>query len=65
MPKRTIKFVDWCPTGFQCGINDQLPTVVPGKDLEKVIWLKVGWSPRAAVGRVCGVRAMMQTAEGC
>merc|ERR1712045_197751 len=28
--KRTIQFVDWCPTGFKCGINNQAPTVVPG-----------------------------------
>jgi tubulin alpha len=34
--KRTIQFVDWCPTGFKCGINYQAPTVVPGADLAKV-----------------------------
>merc|ERR1712098_210569 len=28
--KRTIQFVDWCPTGFKVGINYQPPTVVPG-----------------------------------
>ena len=22
--KRTIQFVDWCPTGFKCGINYQV-----------------------------------------
>lgn len=33
--KRTIQFVDWCPTGFKCGINYQPPTVVPGGDLAK------------------------------
>ena len=31
--KRTIQFVDWCPTGFKCGINYQPPTVVPGEEL--------------------------------
>ena len=31
--KRTIQFVDWCPTGFKCGINYQPPTVVPGEQL--------------------------------
>ncbi len=31
--KRTIQFVDWCPTGFKCGINYQPPTVVPGAPL--------------------------------
>ena len=35
--KRTIQFVDWCPTGFKCGINYQPPTVVPGGDLAKVM----------------------------
>ncbi|EAX82474.1 Tubulin alpha-2/alpha-4 chain, putative, partial [Trichomonas vaginalis G3] len=34
--KRTIQFVDWCPTGFKMGINYQPPTVVPGGDLAKV-----------------------------
>jgi len=30
--KRTIQFVDWCPTGFKVGINYEAPTVVPGAD---------------------------------
>merc|ERR1739847_84297 len=34
--KRTIQFVDWCPTGFKVGIYYQPPTVVPGGDLAKV-----------------------------
>jgi tubulin alpha len=34
--KRTIQFVDWCPTGFKCGINSEPPRAVPGGDLAKV-----------------------------
>jgi len=34
--KRTIQFVDWCPTGFKCGINNQAPAVIPEGDLAKV-----------------------------
>ena len=34
--RRTIQFVDWCPTGFKVGINYQAPTAVPGGDLAKV-----------------------------
>jgi tubulin alpha len=34
--KRTIQFVDWCPTGFKCGINNQPPMMVPGGDLSDV-----------------------------
>ncbi|KAL8588521.1 hypothetical protein ACOMHN_043870 [Nucella lapillus] len=34
--KRTIQFVDWCPTGFKVGINSQPQTAVPGGDLAKV-----------------------------
>ena len=34
--KRTIQFVDWCPTGFKVGINYQPSTAVPGGDLAKV-----------------------------
>ncbi|KAM9293393.1 tubulin alpha-8 chain-like [Morus bassanus] len=31
--KRSIQFVDWCPTGFKVRINYQPPTVTPGGDL--------------------------------
>lgn len=34
--KGSIQFVDWCPTGFKCGINSQAPTVVPGSEMAKV-----------------------------
>lgn len=34
--KRTIQFVDWCPTGFKCGINYQAPSVIPDSELAKV-----------------------------
>jgi len=34
--KRTIQFVDWCPTGFKCGINYQPPMTIPGGDLAEV-----------------------------
>ncbi|CAB4312608.1 unnamed protein product [Prunus armeniaca] len=37
--KRTVQFVDWCPTGFKCGINYQPPTVVPGATTQQ--WLRV------------------------
>merc|ERR1712048_1242176 len=31
--KRTVQFVDWCPTGFKSGVNSSAPTTVPGGDL--------------------------------
>ncbi|CAB1313621.1 unnamed protein product [Coregonus sp. 'balchen'] len=34
--RKSIQFVDWCPTGFKVGIIYQPPTVVPGGDLAKV-----------------------------
>jgi len=34
--KKSIQFVDWCPTGFKVGINYQPPTVIPNGDLAKV-----------------------------
>lgn len=34
--KRTIQFVDWCPTGFKIGICFQPPQTVPNGDLAKV-----------------------------
>ncbi|CAH8549732.1 unnamed protein product [Dicrocoelium dendriticum] len=33
--RRSIQFVDWCPTGFKVGINFQPPTVLPGGDMAK------------------------------
>ena len=32
----SIKFVDWCPTGFKVGINHKAPAVVPGGDMAKL-----------------------------
>ncbi|POY74454.1 hypothetical protein BMF94_2452, partial [Rhodotorula taiwanensis] len=34
--KRTIQFVDWCPTGFKIGICNEPAATVPGGDLAKV-----------------------------
>lgn len=34
--KRTIQFVDWCPTGFKLGICGEPPALVPGGDTAKV-----------------------------
>ena len=34
--KRQVNFVDWSPTGFKVGINNQEPANVPGGDLAKV-----------------------------
>ncbi|CEF62916.1 Alpha tubulin-like protein [Strongyloides ratti] len=34
--KRSVQFVDWCPTGFKVGINYQPLTIPPGSDLAKV-----------------------------
>jgi tubulin alpha len=50
--KRTIQFVDWCPTGFKCGINNQAPTVVPGSDIAKVQRAVCMLSNTTAIGDV-------------
>jgi len=34
--KRTIQFVDWCPTGFKTGLNSRAPVVVPGGDMPAI-----------------------------
>jgi len=52
--KRTIQFVDWCPTGFKVGINYQPPTVVPGGDLAKVQRAVTMISNTTAIGEVTG-----------
>jgi len=33
--RRTIQFVDWCPTGFKIGICNEPSALVPGGDLAK------------------------------
>lgn len=33
--KRTIQFVDWCPTGFKLGICNEPSALVPGGDLAR------------------------------
>lgn len=34
--KSGVHFVDWCPTGFKCGINGQAPTIIPDSSMAKV-----------------------------
>ncbi len=34
--KKSIKFVDWCPTGFKVGLSNRPPSDVPGGDLARV-----------------------------
>jgi len=52
--KRTIRFVDWCPTGFKVGINYRPPTVVPGGDLAKVQRSMLMISNTTAIAEVMG-----------
>lgn len=54
--KRTIQFVDWCPTGFKCGINYQPPTVVPGGDLARVQRAVCMVANTTAIAEVCSTR---------
>jgi tubulin alpha len=35
--KATIRFVDWCPTGFKVGINHSPATAVPSGDTAKTL----------------------------
>ena len=48
----TIRFVDWSPTGFKCGINYQAPSAVPGADLAKVVRAACMISNTTAIGQV-------------
>jgi len=50
--KKSIQFVDWCPTGFKAGINYQPPTCVPGGDLAKVMRAVCMISNSTAIGEV-------------
>uniref|UniRef100_A0A8C9DIR4 Tubulin alpha chain n=1 Tax=Prolemur simus TaxID=1328070 RepID=A0A8C9DIR4_PROSS len=33
--RNSVRFVDWCPTGFKVGINPRPPAVAPGGDLAR------------------------------
>jgi tubulin alpha len=33
---RNVQFVDWCPTAFKVGLNDEPPCVIPGGDSAKL-----------------------------
>lgn len=50
--KRNIQFVDWCPTGFKCGINSQPPCAIPGADLPQVSRALLMLSNTSAIGEV-------------
>ena len=52
--KKSIQFVDWCPTGFKVGINYQAPTVVPGSELGKSLRAGCMISNNTAVAEVFG-----------
>ncbi|XP_012866683.1 PREDICTED: LOW QUALITY PROTEIN: tubulin alpha chain-like [Dipodomys ordii] len=51
--KRSIQFVDGCPTGFKVGINYQPPTVAPGEDLAKVQRAVCMLSNTTAIAEAC------------
>lgn len=50
--RKNIQFVDWCPTGFKCGINYQPPTAVPKGDLASVTRAVTMISNTTALGEV-------------
>ena len=50
--KKTISFVDWCPTGFKVGINNSAAAVVPGGDTAKTLRSLLMISNTTAVGDV-------------
>jgi len=49
--KRSIQFVDWCPTGFKVGINYQKPTIPPAGDMAE---------PSRAVCMLCNTTAIAE-----
>jgi tubulin alpha len=49
--KRSIQFVDWCPTGFKVGINYQKPTIPPQGDMAE---------PSRAVCMLCNTTAISE-----
>ena len=34
--RKSISFVDWCPTGFKIGINRKAPSIVKGSDMAEL-----------------------------
>lgn len=52
--KRTVRFVDWSPTGFKVGINSQPVTVVPGDAMAAVKRSVTMISNTTAISEVLG-----------
>lgn len=50
--KKTINFVNWCPTGFKVGINHSPATVVPGGDTAKTLRSLLMITNQTAIGSV-------------
>lgn len=52
--KRTINFVNWCPTGFKAGINHSPAAVVPGGDTAKTLRSLLMIANTTSMGEVIG-----------
>ena len=50
--KKTVQFVDWCPTGFKCGINNQPPVQIEGSEMGRVPRAVCMLSNNTAIGEV-------------
>jgi len=50
--RRTVQFVDWCPTGFKVGINHQPPTAVPGGDYAQLTRAVCMMSNNTGIGEI-------------
>ena len=50
--KKSIEFVDWCPTGFKIGINHSPATAVPGGDTAKTLRSLCMISNTTAIGGI-------------
>mmetsp|Transcript_1218 Transcript_1218/g.4378 ORF Transcript_1218/g.4378 Transcript_1218/m.4378 type:complete len:448 (-) Transcript_1218:68-1411(-) len=50
--KRTIQFVDWSPTGFKCGINEEPPCFLPDSGMAAVPRAGCMLSNTTAIGEI-------------
>ena len=50
--KKTVQFVDWCPTGFKCGFNNQPPVKIEGSEMGRVPRAVCMLSNNTAIGEV-------------
>merc|ERR1712098_483154 len=53
-PHTGIRFVDWCPTGFKCGVAPNAPVNLPHSDMAPITRMLTAMFNNTVMGTVFG-----------